>query len=103
QYYATPDGRQTLDTFLLKIPLFGDLITKGAVARFSRTLSTMLTAGVRIIEALDIAAATTKSWPIEQVLLAAKDSISKGNNLSDPIKSSKLIPDMVGQMIMVGE
>lgn len=102
-YYATKDGRQTIDTFMLKVPLFGDLITKGAVARFSRTLSTMLNAGVRIIEALDIAAATTKCWPIEQVLLQAKDSISKGNNLSDPFRTSKLIPDMVAQMVSVGE
>lgn len=103
QYYATPDGRRTVDTLVLKIPLFGTLVTMGAVARFSRTLSTMLSAGVRIIEALDIAAGTTKNWPIEQVLVQAKDSISRGNNLSDPIKASKLIPDMVGQMIMVGE
>lgn len=103
QYYATPDGRKTVDTIVLKIPLFGDLVTKGAVARFSRTLATMLSAGVRIIEALDIAAGTTKNWPIEQVLIQAKESISKGNNLSDPIKASKLIPDMVGQMVMVGE
>lgn len=103
QYYNTPDGRMNLDSFLVKTPLFGDLLIKGAVARFSRTLSTMLTAGVRIIEALDIAAATTKNWPIEQVLLQSKEYISKGNNLSDPIRESKIIPDMVGQMVSVGE
>jgi type IV pilus assembly protein PilC len=102
-YYATADGRKTIDSILIKIPLFGDLIIKGSVARFSRTLSTMLSAGVRIVEALDIAAAVTKQYVIEQVLMQSKDSITKGKTLSEPIKASKVIPDMVGQMIMVGE
>jgi type IV pilus assembly protein PilC len=102
-YYATEDGRRTLDTFMLKTPVFGDLIKKGAVARFSRTLSTMLGAGVRIVEALDIAAATTKNWVIEQVLLSAKESITKGKTLSEPLRNSHHIPHMVSQMISVGE
>lgn len=103
QYYKTEDGRQTIDQILIKTPLFGDLIKKGAVARFSRTLSTMLGAGVRIIEGLEIAAATTKNYVIEQVLLQAKDSISKGRSLSEPLKASPFIPHMVTQMISVGE
>lgn len=103
RYYATEDGRQTLDPIFLRIPFFGDLIKKGAVARFSRTLSTMLTAGVRIVEALDIAAAVTKNYVIEMVLLQAKDSISKGRTLSEPLKASPHIPFMVTQMISVGE
>ncbi len=102
-YYKTEDGRRTIDTILLKIPVFGDLIKKGAVARFSRTLSTMLSAGVKIVEALDIAAATTKNWPIEATLLRAKDSITKGKTLSEPLKQSSVIPHMVAQMISVGE
>lgn len=102
-FYSSPDGRRIVDSFALKIPLFGNLIVMGSVARFSRTLSTMLGAGVRIVEALDIAAAVTKQWVIEQILLQAKDSITKGRTLSEPIKASKVIPDMVGQMIMVGE
>lgn len=103
QYYATPNGRKNMDIIFLKIPLFGDLIIKSSVARFSRTLSTMLSAGVRIVEALDIAASVTRNWPIEQVLYSSKDSISKGKTLSEPIKASPIIPDMVGQMIGVGE
>ena len=102
-YYRTPDGRRTMDQILIRTPLFGDLIRKGAVARFSRTLSTMLGAGVRIIEGLDIAAATTKNYVIERVLLSAKDSISKGRTLSEPLRASPQIPDMVSQMISVGE
>lgn len=103
QYYKTEDGRRTLDQIIIKIPVFGDLIKKGAIARFSRVLSTMLSAGVRIVEGLDIAAATTKCYPIEMVLLQAKESITKGRALSDPLKLSPLIPHMVTQMITVGE
>jgi type IV pilus assembly protein PilC len=103
KYYQTPDGRKTLDQIFIGLPIMGDLIKKGAVARFSRTLSTMLAAGVRIIEALEIAASTTKNYVIENVLLQAKDSISKGRTLSEPLKASKYIPDMVTQMISVGE
>lgn len=102
-YYATEDGRKTLDQIMIKIPLFGDLIIKGSVARFSRTLSTMLSAGVRIIEALDIAASTAKNYVIETVLIQAKDSISKGRTLTEPLRASKVIPHMVSQMISVGE
>lgn len=102
-YYATKDGRIMFDQIFIKIPLFGDLIKKGAVARFSRTMSTMLSAGVRIVEALDIAAGTVNNYVIEQVILEAKNSISKGRTLSEPIKASPVIPDMVSQMIMVGE
>lgn len=103
KYYETEDGRRTLDTLMLKVPLFGDLIRKGAVARFSRTMSTMLAAGVKIIESIDIASGVTGNYVIEQVLQSCKDSISKGKNFSDPIKKSKDIPEMVGQMISVGE
>lgn len=103
QYYKTEDGRKTMDSFFLKIPLFGDLLIKGAVARFSRTMSTMLSAGVKIIEAIDIAAGTSGNYVIEQVLLSSKESINKGRTFSEPIKKSKYIPEMVGQMIQVGE
>ncbi len=103
KYYETLDGRKTIDALLLKIPLMGDLVRKGAVARFTRTMSTMLSAGVKIIESIDIAAGVTGNYVIEQVLLSCKESISKGRSFSEPIKKSKHIPDMVGQMISVGE
>lgn len=103
QYYATADGKRTLDTFFLRIPLFGDLIIKGSVARFSRTMATMLSAGVKIIEAIDIAAGTAGNYVIEQTLLASRESINKGKTFSEPIRKSKILPEMVGQMISVGE
>lgn len=102
-YYKTEEGRKTLDSVMLGTPVLGDLIKKGAIARFARTLSTMLAAGVRIIEGLDIAASTTGNYVIEQVLYNAKDSISKGKTLSEPLKASPHIPHMVTQMISVGE
>lgn len=102
-YYATEDGRRTIDSLVIEIPVMGDLIKKGAIARFTRTLATMLSAGVRIVEALDIAISTTKQYVIEQVLIGCKESINKGRSLSEPVKKSKYIPDMVGQMIAVGE
>lgn len=103
KFYKTEDGRRTLDMIIVRLPLFGDLVKKGAIARFSRTLSTMLSAGVRIVEGLDIAASTTKCYPIELVLIQARDSISKGRAFSEPLKQSPLIPHMVTQMISVGE
>lgn len=102
-YYATPDGRRVIDRILIESPIFGQLVQKGSIARFSRTLGTLIAAGVRIIDSLDIAAATAGNYCVEQVLKEAKDSISKGRTMSEPLKKSKDIPDMVGQMISIGE
>lgn len=103
QYYKTGEGRKNIDTILIKIPVLGSLIQKGAVARFSRTLSTLLTAGVRIGECLEISAATAGNWVIENSLVKAKESISKGRTLVEPLKKEKYIPQMVSQMIAIGE
>mgnify|MGYP002623847243 CR=1 FL=1 len=102
-YIGTPEGRKVFDSILIEVPLFGSLVQKSAIARFSRTLSTLLNAGVRIIDSLDIAASTAGNYVIEQSLLAAKESISKGRTITEPFKKSKYIPDMVTQMIGVGE
>lgn len=102
-YYNTPDGRKTLDSYMIDIPVFGDLIQKSAIARFSRTLSTLLAAGVRIIDSLEIAAATAGNYVIEISLLRAKESISQGKTVSEQLKKSKYIPEMVSSMISVGE
>lgn len=102
-YYATEDGRRTIDPLLLKVPLFGELIKKGSIARFSRTMATMLAAGVRIMEAIDIAASTAKNYTIEQILMNAKEAISRGRTFSEQLKASAIMPDMVSQMISVGE
>lgn len=103
QYYKTGEGRKNIDTILIQVPVLGALIQKGAVARFSRTLSTLLTAGVRIGECLEISAATAGNWVIENSLSQAKESISKGRTLVEPLKKEKYIPQMVSQMIAIGE
>jgi type IV pilus assembly protein PilC len=102
-YKQTEAGRQNIDKVLIDTPLFGMLIQKGAIARFSRTLATLLSAGVRVLDALDIAGSTAGNSVIENTLVMAKDSISKGRSISDPLNSSKYIPSMVTQMISVGE
>lgn len=103
QYYKTSEGRKNIDIMLIQVPVLGALIQKGAIARFSRTLSTLLTAGVRIGECLEISAATAGNWVIENSLIQAKESISKGRTLVEPLKKQKYIPQMVSQMIAIGE
>ena len=102
-YIDTPDGKINFDKLMIRVPLFGSLIQKGSIARFSRTLSTLLSAGVRIIDSLDIAASTAGNYVVEQNILDAKESISKGKSIAEPFRKSKYIPDMVTQMISVGE
>ncbi|MBK8201565.1 MAG: type II secretion system F family protein [Bdellovibrionales bacterium] len=102
-YYATENGRKILDAFILDVPIFGDLILKGSIARFTRTLSTLLQAGVRIMDSLEIAANTAGNWIIENAIQKAKTSVSKGKTLAEPLKQEKYMPNMVVQMISVGE
>ena len=102
-YYSTEDGRKVLDAIFIEIPVFGDLIKKTAIARFSRTLSTLLTSGVRIIDALEIAAGTTGNWMIEKALLETRDAVSKGKTLAEPLIKIPYFPSMVTQMISIGE
>jgi type IV pilus assembly protein PilC len=102
-YYETDDGRKVMDAIFIEIPVFGDLIKKAAIARFSRTLSTLLSSGVRIIDALEIASATTGNWMIEKALLNAKDQVSKGKTLAEPLLKIPYFPNMVTQMISIGE
>ena len=102
-YYKTPDGRKVLDEILIDSPVFGDLILKGAIARFTRTLSTLLQAGVRIIDSLEIAGNTAGTWAVEQTIIRSKESVSTGKTLAEPLKNDKRMPTMVVQMISVGE
>lgn len=102
-FYRTPDGRKVFDKIFIDLPIFGNLIQKSAVARFSRTLSTLLGAGVRIMDALEISASTTGNWVVESALLKSKDAIARGKNLIEPLSKEKYIPTMVTQMIGVGE
>ena len=102
-YRKTEAGKQALDAILIDVPFMGDLMKKGAVARFTRTLSTLLGSGVGIMEALDIASKVVGNYVIERAILRAKDAITEGKSLTVPLGKEKYIPHMVTQMIGVGE
>ena len=102
-FYGTKRGNIVIDKIMLKLPVFGDLLTKVAVARFCRTLGTMLSSGVAILEALDICSRTSGNKTIEHAIVNVRSAISEGRNIADPLAESKVFPDMVCQMISVGE
>jgi type IV pilus assembly protein PilC len=102
-YINTPGGRRQLDFFMMNLPVFGDFIIKSSMAKFSRTLSTLLAAGVSIMDALTIAANTSGNSLVETALMKAKASVAKGKLLSLPLAQESFIPHMVTQMIAVGE
>ncbi len=102
-YVKTNEGRVFFDRVLIRTPLFGELIQKSSVAKLSRTLSTLLSSGVGVMEALDIAAKTAGNSVIEQALLRSKESVMSGRPLAAPLAKEPMIPDMVSQMIMIGE
>jgi len=102
-WYKTDSGRLVLDRAMLRIPVFGPLMRKTAVARFSRTLSTLVSSGVPILDALTITARTAGNKIIEQAVLAARSSIAEGHTIADPLTESKVFPPMVCQMVAVGE
>lgn len=102
-YYATDGGRKTIDAMTLKMPVLGILLRKIAVARFCRTLSTLLASGVSILEALDITARTSGNAVIEEAILTTRKSIERGETIAAPLKETNVFPSMVVQMIGVGE
>jgi type IV pilus assembly protein PilC len=102
-WYGTPVGRMAIDRVLLKLPLVGVLLRKIAVARFTRTLGTLISSGVPILEGLDITARTAGNAVIEKALLEVRKALEAGRNLADPLKDSEVFPGMVTQMIGVGE
>jgi len=101
--YKTPSGQYQLDKLMLNLPAIGDVMRKGAVARFTRTFSTLSAAGVPILEAMDTVAETSGNVVIEKVIIGAKESISQGQSLSQPLEESGIFPIMVTQMIGIGE
>jgi len=101
--YKTPKGRYQLDKLLLNLPAIGDVLRKGAVARFTRTFSVLSGAGVPILEAMDTVAETSGNVVIEEAVVNAKESISQGRSLSEPLEESGVFPIMVTQMIAIGE
>lgn len=98
-----PKGRIMLDSLFLKMPLIGDLIKKTAVARFTRTLGTMISSGVPILDALEITAKTSGNKIVEADIIRTRNAISEGKMLVEPLSTSKVFPPMVVQMIGVGE
>ncbi len=92
-----------VDDLVLKMPVFGLLIRKVAVAKFTRTMGTMLSSGVAILEALDIVAKTAGNKTIERAIYAVRSDISEGRTMADPLSESGVFPAMVCQMIAVGE
>ena len=102
-WYGTPGGRMAIDTIILKLPVLGILMRKIAVARFTRTLGTLISSGVPILEGLDITARTSGNAVIEKALLRVRKSLEEGKSLTDPLKESEVFPGMVTQMIAVGE
>lgn len=102
-YYKQEGGRRKIDRLLLRLPIFGDLIRKIAVARFARTLGTMVSSGVPILESMDIVAKSAGNKIIEEAVMRARASISEGKTISEPLADSKVFPVMVTQMVSVGE
>ncbi|HYL81172.1 MAG TPA: type II secretion system F family protein, partial [Candidatus Acidoferrum sp.] len=102
-WYATAAGKLTIDTLLLKAPVFGILIRKVAVAKFTRTLGTLISSGVAILDGLDITARTAGNKVVEAAVLRTRSSISEGKTIAEPLKESGVFPPMVVQMIAVGE
>jgi len=102
-YYKTEKGRWQIDTVLLKLPIFGMILRKIAVARFSRILSTLLSSGVPILQSLNITAKTAGNIVIEDAILKVRAGVERGENFVEPLKATNVFPHMVSQMIGVGE
>ena len=102
-YYKTPGGRKIIDRILLKLPVFGKILQKIAVARFSRTLSTLLSSGVPILQSLDITARTAGNTVIEEAIVSVRNGVERGENFVDPLRATEVFPNMVAQMVGIGE
>jgi type IV pilus assembly protein PilC len=102
-YYSTDNGRRVVDRIMLKLPILGDILRKVAVARFCRTLSTLLASGVPILDGLDITARTAGNAIIEDAIQTTRTGIERGETISGPLRETAVFPSMVVQMINVGE
>jgi type IV pilus assembly protein PilC len=103
QYYQTANGKMTIDRLLLRMPILGLVLRKIAVARFCRTLGTLMSAGVPVLEALEITARTSGNAVIEQAILQVRKAVEEGKTVAEPLKATEQFPPMVVQMISVGE
>ena len=103
QYYGTDSGRHVVDSGMLKAPVFGNIMRKIAVARFCRTLSTLISSGVPILDGLEITAKTSGNAIVEDAIMVTRKSIERGETIAVPLKETRVFPAMVVQMIGVGE
>jgi type IV pilus assembly protein PilC len=103
RFYKTDKGQSLIDDLLLRLPIFGMLLRKVAVAKFTRTFGTMVSSGVPILEAMDIVAKSAGNKVVERAIYKARGSIAEGKTISEPLEESKVFPPMVTQMIGVGE
>jgi len=103
KYYATNDGKLVCDRLLLKVPVLGDVLKKGAVSRFTRTLGTLISSGVSILDGLEITAKTSGNRVIQDAIMASRASIAGGDTIAAPLQKSAVFPPMVISMIAVGE
>ena len=102
-YYRTDNGRHTIDRILLQLPIFGEILRKIAVARFCRTLATLTASGVPILDSLEITAKTAGNAIIEDAIFATRKSVEAGKTIAEPLRDAKVFPNMVVQMVSVGE
>ena len=102
-YYGTPQGRMVIDTLILKLPILGNLMRKIAVAMFTRTLGTLITSGVPMLEAMNITARTAGNAVVEKAILEVRKAIETGRTIVDPLRETGVFPNIVVQMIGVGE
>jgi len=103
QFFRSPQGQRVFDTNILRVPVFGSMMRKVAVARFTRTLGTMISSGVPILQALEVTASTAGNVVIKEAVDKTRVSIREGESIADPLKQSGVFPPMVVQMISVGE
>ena len=102
-YYKTPAGRKRLDGLLLKTPILGAIFLKIAIARFSRTLSTLLSSGVPILQSLDITARTAGNVVVEEAIISIRTAVEQGKSFVEPLRAAEIFPHMVAQMVGIGE
>ena len=103
RYYATPNGKLAVDRFMLRMPVLGDVLRKSAVSRFTRTLGTLISSGVSILDGLEITAKTAGNRVIQDAIMASRASIAGGDTIAAPLQKSNVFPPMVISMIAVGE
>ena len=103
RFYSTPNGKLTIDRILLRVPILGDVLRKSAVSRFTRTLGTLISSGVSILDGLEITAKTAGNRVIQDAIMASRASIAGGDTIAQPLARSKVFPPMVISMISVGE